>query len=115
MKAARVFVQPSVREGFGMTVAEAQACGAVPVVVRSEASAAPDLVRDGVDGVVVDASASAISEAVSGLLGDPRRLRVDVDCRESHSRGSQLGPPCQPDGRVYLDALGGVAALAAAR
>ena len=53
IKAARLLVLPSVREGFGMAVAEAQAAGTVPVVVRSPHSGAADLVRDGVDGLVV--------------------------------------------------------------
>ena len=115
MKAAKVFVQPSMREGFGMTVAEAQACGAVPVVVRSDASAAPDLVRDGVDGVVVDATPSAIAEAVLTLLRDPgRRAAISIAARATApSRGWDLLASRMED--VYLDALGGMAALAAAR
>src|SRR4029077_3314714 len=52
MKAAKVFALPSIREGFGITVIEAQASGCVPVVARGPHTAAPDLVRDGVDGIV---------------------------------------------------------------
>jgi glycosyltransferase involved in cell wall biosynthesis len=74
MKAARVFVQPSTREGFGITVVEAQACGAVPVVVRSTMSAASDLVHDGVDGVLCDPTSSSMAAAIAGLIDHPRQL-----------------------------------------
>ena len=41
MKAARIFALPSIREGFGITVIEAQASGCVPVVARGSHTAAP--------------------------------------------------------------------------
>jgi glycosyltransferase involved in cell wall biosynthesis len=76
MKAARILVLPSIREGFGITVAEAQACGAVPVVVRSPMSAAPALVQDGVDGLVCDPTTASLAGALATLLSDPARLAV---------------------------------------
>lgn len=79
IKGARVLVLPSIREGFGMTVAEAQACGTVPVVVRSGASGAPDLVRDGVDGVLVDATPAALAEGIASVLNDASRRRMLAD------------------------------------
>lgn len=74
LKAAKLLVLPSVREGFGMAVAEAQAAGTVPVVVRSPSSGASDLVRDGVDGLVVPPHPEALAGALSGLLADPGQL-----------------------------------------
>jgi L-malate glycosyltransferase len=74
MKAARVLVMPSAREGFGITVAEAQACGAVPLVVRGPMSAASALVHDGLDGVLCDPGPASMAEALAGLLSDPARL-----------------------------------------
>jgi glycosyltransferase involved in cell wall biosynthesis len=74
MKAARILVLPSIREGFGITVAEAQACGAVPVTVRSPMSAAPALVQDGVDGMVCDPTTASLAGALATLLSDPARL-----------------------------------------
>jgi glycosyltransferase involved in cell wall biosynthesis len=73
MKAARLLVMPSVREGFGITVVEAQACGTVPIVVRSPMSAAPDLVRDGVDGRLCDPDVGSLAQALDELLADPQR------------------------------------------
>jgi L-malate glycosyltransferase len=76
IKGASVLVLPSIREGFGMTAAEAQACGTVPVVVRSVASGAPDLVRDGVDGVLVEATPSALANGIASVLVDAGRMRL---------------------------------------
>jgi glycosyltransferase involved in cell wall biosynthesis len=76
MKGAKIVVLPSVREGFGMTVVEAQACGSVPVVARSAMSAAPDLVRDGVDGLLCDPTRESMAEAIAALLADPERLET---------------------------------------
>ena len=76
IKAARLLVLPSVREGFGMAVAEAQAAGTVPVVVRSQHSGAADLVRDGVDGIVVPPRAPALADAMATVLAHPARLET---------------------------------------
>ncbi|HET7581362.1 MAG TPA: glycosyltransferase family 4 protein [Candidatus Limnocylindria bacterium] len=74
LRAARLLVMPSIREGFGMAVAEAQAAGTVPIVVRSRTSAAPELVRDGVDGFITDPTPAALASAIERALADPRRL-----------------------------------------
>ena len=79
---ARIVVQPSLREGFGISVIEAQAAGAVPVVVRGPHTAASDLVDEGVNGVTCDAIASAIATAVGALLDDAdRRTRMSDAAR----------------------------------
>ncbi len=74
LKAASVLALPSIREGFGMVAIEAQAAGAVPVVVRSPHSAAPTLIRDGVDGLVCEPNADSLTAALRALLTDPARL-----------------------------------------
>jgi glycosyltransferase involved in cell wall biosynthesis len=84
LRAARIVVMPSLREGYGLVVAEAQAAGAVPVVVRGPYSAATELIRDGVDGLVVDATAEALAAGIGVLLSDPaRRQRMAVAAREA--------------------------------
>lgn len=62
-----------------MTVVEGQACGAVPIVVRSETSAATELVREGIDGLVCDPSPEALADAVASLLGDEQRRSAMAD------------------------------------
>ncbi len=76
MAGSRMFVLPSDREGYGITVVEAQAAGIVPIVTRSELSAAPDLICDGIDGLVVEPTVAAIAEAIDRLLGDTTGRRA---------------------------------------
>ena len=71
MKAARVAVFPTTREGFGIAVLEAIACG-LPVVTTS----APDnlaqyLVARSFAGVVCAPGADAIADALQPLLAQP--------------------------------------------
>jgi glycosyltransferase involved in cell wall biosynthesis len=51
MKSSKVFVLPSTREGFGIVVIEANACGLPVVVVDHEMNAATELVVEGVNGI----------------------------------------------------------------
>jgi L-malate glycosyltransferase len=76
MKASRVLGFPSVREGFGMAVLEAQACGLVPIVVKSPHSAASDLVRDGEDGLICASTTASMASALVALLGDETRRSI---------------------------------------
>jgi glycosyltransferase involved in cell wall biosynthesis len=79
LKAARACVFPSAREGFGIAVLEALACG-VPVITTS----APDnlaqhLVARSVRGVVCDPSAEALAAAIRGALSDGTVTRGHPD------------------------------------
>lgn len=69
--AAAALVAPSIREGFGLAVAEASAWGVPAVVVAHEDNAAVDLIEEGINGFVVApgdpaALAAGIVEAVRG-------------------------------------------------
>ena len=76
LRGASVLALPSAREGYAMAVAEAQVAGAVPIVARGPFTAAPDLVVDGVDGLVVEPSAPAFADALTALLADGARLEA---------------------------------------
>ena len=68
VKAAKVFVFPSAREGFGIAVLEALACR-IPVVTTSALdNLAQHLVARSPRGTICDSTASAIAEAVKPLL-----------------------------------------------
>jgi glycosyltransferase involved in cell wall biosynthesis len=114
MKAAAVLVLPSVREGFGITVAEAQACGAVPIVVRSPMSAAAALVRDGIDGLLCDPTTTSLADALARLLSDPAHLASMS--REARRAARRYDWDLLADRmeQVYLQAARGRMALATA-
>jgi glycosyltransferase involved in cell wall biosynthesis/O-antigen/teichoic acid export membrane protein len=84
LRAASILVLPSAREGYGIVVVEAQAAGAIPIVTTGPATAAPTLVRDGIDGLVVDPTPEAIAAAAVSLLGNPvRRAAMHAAAAES--------------------------------
>ncbi len=70
MKASKVLVLPSSREGFGMVVIEAFACGVPVLTVREKYNAAQGLVEDGVDGFVVELGERELAEGVQKILGE---------------------------------------------
>ena len=77
---AKAYVLPSLWEGFGIPVIEAQACG-VPVVV-SNTSSLPEIV--GESGVLIDPeSVASISEGIKKVLTDQNLRKVLI------SRGEQ--------------------------
>lgn len=82
LRAARTLVLASEREGYGIAVVEAQAAGAVPVVASGPHTAAPDLVRHGVDGLVVAPRPEALAAALRSLLSDePQRALLAAAAR----------------------------------
>ena len=70
MQAMDVFVLPSLTEGFGLALAEAMACG-VPVVA-SAVGGVPELVADGVSGLLVPpGDPAALAAAIGRVLESP--------------------------------------------
>ena len=78
LKGARVAVFPSEREGFGIAVLEALACG-VPVITTS----APDnlaqhlVARCANGGTVCEPTAAALADAIAAVLARPDRAAED--------------------------------------
>lgn len=69
---ARVYVQPSRREAFGLAAAEAMASG-LPVIASSVGGLV-DVLDEGRAGVLVPPDdPQALAEAIKGLLDDPER------------------------------------------
>ncbi len=70
MRDAAIFVMPSRIEPFGIVALEGWR-GGTPIIVSARGGA-PEFVRDGIDGLVVDPfDAEALANAVSRLLDDP--------------------------------------------
>jgi len=86
---ARLAVQPSAREGFGLFPLEAMAAGLPVVYCGSPESAVGELVRDGVEGMAVAAEPRALAAALAALLApageaERRRLGRNAEARAAH-------------------------------
>jgi glycosyltransferase involved in cell wall biosynthesis len=77
LRAAHVTVQPSPKEGWGLTVIEANACGTA--VVASRSPGLRDAVREGESGLLVPhGDVGALAEALVRVLTDPA-LRAHLE------------------------------------
>jgi len=70
IKSSRVFVLPSSREGFGIIVIEAFACGVPVITVSEKRNAAQDLIDEGVNGFVVELDSDQIDSVLKKILLD---------------------------------------------
>ncbi|NJL19136.1 MAG: glycosyltransferase family 4 protein [Bdellovibrionaceae bacterium] len=87
MKSAGIFVLPSIREGFGIVVIEAMACGLPVIVVRHPMNAATELVEDGRNGFVCDPEAADIAAKIVRVMKDAvLRERLSAQAVQSVTR-----------------------------
>jgi glycosyltransferase involved in cell wall biosynthesis len=78
MKASKMLVQPSIREGFGLVVVEANACG-IPVITTSHAqNAARDLIVEGQNGLLTEVDATCLAEKILTILDGPAMQPAQV-------------------------------------
>lgn len=70
MKAAKLFVQPSKREGFGLVVAEANACGTPVLTLNHPDNAATHLIREGVNGALFNTT-TELADMIVKCLEQP--------------------------------------------
>ena len=74
-----IYVHPSLMEGYGMVLAEAMSFG-LPIVATT-AGAIPELVEDGINGILVEPRDSAgLAESIR-KLGDNEQLRAEISDR----------------------------------
>ncbi len=102
-RAAILSVIPSLEEGFGIPAAEAMGCE-VPVVA-SDAGGLPEVVEDGVTGLVVPrGDTAALTAAIGSLLGDPeRRRRMGVAGRARALRLFDWDRSAEQFERLYIE------------
>lgn len=83
--AADVFVFPSVTETQGLVICEALVSGLPCVAVR--AAGTPEVIEDGVDGILTENNPEDFAEAVSRLIVDPElRRRLSESGRKNSQR-----------------------------
>jgi glycosyltransferase involved in cell wall biosynthesis len=87
MKASKMFVQPSIREGFGLVVVEANACG-IPVITTShEQNAARDLIVEGENGLLTTLDAHDLATKIRKVLkSDTMQPKKTLDDRFTNYR-----------------------------
>ncbi|MGH7527679.1 MAG: glycosyltransferase, partial [Gemmatimonadales bacterium] len=102
-RAAAVSVIPSLEEGFGIPAAEAMGCE-VPVVA-SDAGGLPEVVENGVTGLVVPrGDSTALAQAIATLLDDPeQRRRMGLAGRERALRLFDWDRTAQQFEKIYQD------------
>jgi 2-deoxystreptamine N-acetyl-D-glucosaminyltransferase/2-deoxystreptamine glucosyltransferase len=101
-----VFVLPSVREPFGLTLLEAMATG-LPVVATA-AGGPPDFVRHGVNGLLVPPrDVGALARAVESVLADaPLARRLAAGGRATAGQEYPITATAGMVAGVYLEVLG---------
>lgn len=75
MKSSKVFVSPSTREGFGMSVLDALSCGLPAIVVKHKQNASVELIEDEKNGFVCGLDKDIIAEKINELLNNKDKLK----------------------------------------
>jgi glycosyltransferase involved in cell wall biosynthesis len=115
MKAAEVFVYPSVREGFGIALLEALACGTAVVTISHPDNCGRQLVARSDRGYLAEPTVASITATIRQALADGSRSRGPAEAWLSGfnwatvseeyfealttSLSSRHGPPPQPRSR----------------
>jgi glycosyltransferase involved in cell wall biosynthesis len=79
MKASKMFVLPSTREGFSLSAIEANAAGLPVITVNHPDNNARNLVTNGVNGFVTDLTPGDLAVAIMKILIGETRLDPTVD------------------------------------
>lgn len=82
IKATKLFVSPSTREGFGIAVLEANACGVPALVVDHPDNAAKEMVVNGINGFVSPLDQVVMADTISNYLSSKNYLDT-----KQHVRG----------------------------
>jgi D-inositol-3-phosphate glycosyltransferase len=102
MRASKVFVMPSSREGFGIAIIEANAAGLPVITVDEEHNAAKELVTKNENGIVCLLNEKEIAETISATLKKRKMPEYYKKYAEQYS-WNQLMPLLK---KIYLQPYG---------
>ena len=77
IKSSKVFVLPSTREGFGITVIEAFACGVPVITTNHEDNASKDLILQGKNGYVCNLNESDVARNIIKALNQYKTMKQE--------------------------------------
>lgn len=93
IKSSRVYVLPSSREGFGLSVLEANACGIPAITINHPQNAATLLIKNNVNGLVSNADPVELSECIYSVINSYRKYLKKVrDYIKDYSWDKSLKP-----------------------
>ncbi|MHB1334875.1 MAG: glycosyltransferase family 4 protein [Candidatus Humimicrobiaceae bacterium] len=82
MKSSKVFVLPSTREGFGIVVIEANACGLPVITIDHKDNAARDLIEEGKNGFICQLDKEKIAKIIVGILENNLDQKMKNSCMD---------------------------------
>jgi glycosyltransferase involved in cell wall biosynthesis len=86
MKTSRMFVLPSTREGFGLVVVEANACGIPVITTTHQDNAARALIVEGQNGYLVEPNYRLLAKKILEIVNDGARpVFSDEVIKSTHS------------------------------
>lgn len=88
MKSSKIFVLPSLLEGFGIVVIEAMACSLPVIVTNTKYNASKELIDDNKNGFIVKNNPKALALAIKKLLKD-KKLREETS-KEAGKKAKQF-------------------------
>jgi glycosyltransferase involved in cell wall biosynthesis len=82
MKSSKVFILPSTREGFGLVVIEANACGIPVITIDHKDNAAKDLIEEGKNGFVCQLNEEEIANRIIRILENSSGRKMKEACKD---------------------------------
>lgn len=104
LEAMNVFCLPSLWEGSSGALVEAMACGRT--VVATAVGGNPEIITDGVDGILVDTSSDGIRQGILQGLTHPTGARAAQAVRERFSLSRMVGQYLDVWERVATTSMG---------
>lgn len=90
MKSSKLFIFPSLREGFGTAVLEANACGLPAIVIDSDHNASRHLIEDRINGFICKNDAETLSKKIAYILNkEELRKKMAKNCKKTSFRHRQ--------------------------